>query len=403
MDASTSAIGDRVRTIRRRRGLSQQVVADRIGISKPYLSQLENGRRGFTRRGLIENLAEALGCSPSDLTGSALLVPDRRVLAAASAVPALTLALHDCTFDDHPDVPHRPIARLALIAARAARDADQSSYLSGSQLGDLITELHVAAHGPDRQRALVALAHAGMAATYLSSAIGRDELAVTAATRAWAAAVEAGDESLVGMMVSTRALVLGRVGARRRAAALVENALADLRDGSTPPGPVRRARAQQTAGMLHLTRAFLAARAGQAPTSDAHLAEAADLARHTGEGNFAFKHFGPANVAAWRLSTAVESDRGPDVAETVTAADIATLASRDRRAGVHLDLARAWAQDPSGTRDLDAVRHIDAADHLGPVRVRQDPLVRELVGILDRRARRRVWELESLKRRIGVP
>jgi transcriptional regulator with XRE-family HTH domain len=193
MDEGTSAIGSRVRTVRRRRGLSQQVVADRVGISKPYLSQLENGRRGFTRRGLVENLAEALGCSPSDLTGSALLVPDRRVLAAASAVPALTEALHDCTFDDHPDLPHRPVIRLALLAARAARDADQSTYPSGSQLGDLITELHVAVHGPDRQPALVALAHACMAAAYLSSAIGRDELAVTAATRAWAAAVEADD------------------------------------------------------------------------------------------------------------------------------------------------------------------------------------------------------------------
>lgn len=85
MDESASAVGARVRTIRRRRGLSQQVVADRIGISKPYLSQLENGRRGFTRRGLIGNLAEALGCSPSDLTGSALLVPDRRVLAGCGS------------------------------------------------------------------------------------------------------------------------------------------------------------------------------------------------------------------------------------------------------------------------------------------------------------------------------
>src|SRR3954451_12049874 len=113
MEESASAIGARVRTIRRRRGLSQQVIADRVGISTPYLSQLENGRRAFTPRGLIESLAEALSCSPSDLTGSSLLVPDRRVLAAGSAVPALVLALHDCTFDDHPDIAHRPVARLA--------------------------------------------------------------------------------------------------------------------------------------------------------------------------------------------------------------------------------------------------------------------------------------------------
>jgi hypothetical protein len=98
----------------------------------------------------------------------------------------------------------------------------------------------------------------------------------------------------------------------------------------------------------------------------------------------------------------VEADRGPEVAAHVTGATIAALASRDRRSGVHLDLARAWTQDPSGARDGDAVRHIDAADRLGPVRVRQDPLVRELIGLLDRRSRRRSWELESLKRRVGI-
>jgi hypothetical protein len=30
---------------------------------------LERGLRGFNRRGLIEDLAEALGCSVADLTG----------------------------------------------------------------------------------------------------------------------------------------------------------------------------------------------------------------------------------------------------------------------------------------------------------------------------------------------
>jgi hypothetical protein len=52
-----SAIGARARMIRRRRGLSLDVVAGLAGISKPYLSQLEHGQRGFNRRGLLEDLA----------------------------------------------------------------------------------------------------------------------------------------------------------------------------------------------------------------------------------------------------------------------------------------------------------------------------------------------------------
>jgi transcriptional regulator with XRE-family HTH domain len=64
------AIGARARMIRRRRGLSLDVAAGLAGITKGYLSMLELGQRGFNRRGLIEDLAEALGCSVADLKSS---------------------------------------------------------------------------------------------------------------------------------------------------------------------------------------------------------------------------------------------------------------------------------------------------------------------------------------------
>jgi len=58
--------------IRRRRGLSLDVVAGLAGISKSYLGMLEHGKRGFNRRGLLDDLAAALGCSVVDLTGQPL-------------------------------------------------------------------------------------------------------------------------------------------------------------------------------------------------------------------------------------------------------------------------------------------------------------------------------------------
>jgi hypothetical protein len=66
-DART--IGSRARVIRRRSGMSLRVVAELAGITKGYLSMLELGQRGFNRRGLIDDLATALGCSVADLTG----------------------------------------------------------------------------------------------------------------------------------------------------------------------------------------------------------------------------------------------------------------------------------------------------------------------------------------------
>ena len=59
-------IGVRARTIRRRRGLSLDVVAGLAGISKGYLSRLETGQRRFERRGLLDDLAAA----PSDHAGT---------------------------------------------------------------------------------------------------------------------------------------------------------------------------------------------------------------------------------------------------------------------------------------------------------------------------------------------
>lgn len=43
--------------------MSLDVAAGLAGISKPYLSRLERGERAFERRGLLEDVAGALGCA----------------------------------------------------------------------------------------------------------------------------------------------------------------------------------------------------------------------------------------------------------------------------------------------------------------------------------------------------
>ncbi|MBV9143182.1 MAG: hypothetical protein JO115_20085 [Pseudonocardiales bacterium] len=47
------------------------------------------------RRGLIEDLANALGCSVADLTGQPYLPPDRASAAALTTLPSIRLALND--------------------------------------------------------------------------------------------------------------------------------------------------------------------------------------------------------------------------------------------------------------------------------------------------------------------
>ena len=160
----SAEIGRRARLIRRRRGLSLDVVAGLAGISKGYLSMLETGKRRLERRGLLDALAGALGCSVVDLTGQPYLPADRDTADALATLPGISLAINDCTLDDVPDLPARPLEQLVVGAAAVNAHLDAARFsLAGRGLGALLTELHVTAAtgGPDAQRAaLAALAEA---------------------------------------------------------------------------------------------------------------------------------------------------------------------------------------------------------------------------------------------------
>ena len=114
------AIGQRTRRVRKRRDLSLDVVAGSAGISKSYLSQLETGKKGFTRRGLIEDLARALGCSAADLTGQPYPPRDRESIDVADTVSEIGKALYDTTLDMFDGGGHWRRTRCAGPVCRAA-------------------------------------------------------------------------------------------------------------------------------------------------------------------------------------------------------------------------------------------------------------------------------------------
>lgn len=405
MDAGeASVIGARARMIRRRRGLSLDVAAGLAGISKPYLSALERGQRGFNRRGLLDDLAEALGCSVADLAGQPYPPPDRGTADALATLPGISLAINDCTLDDVPDLPARPVAQLVSAAAAANAHLDAARFsLAGRELGVLLTETHVAAvtGGADTRRAaLAALAEACLVGASVARHFGHADLAVQTARRGYDAARRLGDPTRAGLLTMHRALGLAWIGARHRVTTVVDDALAEIAPdpSAADTGPA------QAAGMLHLTAALNHARQNRAGAADDHLAHAGELAGRAGEGNLLLQHFGPVNVATWGINIAVELGRGPGAAENVHA-DVprllATFGSAVRGGALYFDLARAYAQ-AEGDRDLEATRCLDAADRLAPQYVRPDPMARDLVLTLHRRARRRVWELDSLRNRFGL-
>jgi hypothetical protein len=307
--------------------------------------------------------------------------------------------------DDVPDMAARPVDELARWASLANEHTANNRYqLAGRDLGTLLAELHVwAATGDDdaKRTALAALVEACFVASGTARNLGNLDLAVHAAHRAEDAARRLGDPAIMGFAGMTSTSALSRLGARTRAQRVAASSLATVIDHVDPTAP--DSSAAQAAGMLHLSCAQMAAKDHRADDAEAHLAAARDLAEHTGEQNRLWFSFGPANVRAWSLSVAVELERGPAMAEQIerTGGYSDGLVAADRRAALHFDLARAYAQ-AGGDRDAPALRHFDTADRIAPQRVRHDPLARELVAELDGRARMRVWELESLKNRLGV-
>jgi len=60
------AFAETLRTLHRRRGLSQEALADATDLSRPYISQLERSLKSPSLR-IVARLAEALGVSLSEM------------------------------------------------------------------------------------------------------------------------------------------------------------------------------------------------------------------------------------------------------------------------------------------------------------------------------------------------
>jgi transcriptional regulator with XRE-family HTH domain len=393
-------IGYEVRRIRKRRGLSLQVVADLAGMDKVNLSKIERGRRRITQRKTLENLASALGCAVTDLTREPYEAPDRGTAEALAVLPNLTIALYETpgAYDGQA----RSVDELVRAVTRANVLCEEAKYAQACRdLPELLPELHLhelAGGSDERRAALAALVEGYVVAFGATRRLGRPELAMQAAQRARAAAETLADPAYLGFAELTSASGFSRLGVRDAARRVVDTAMSAIEPYANPDAP--NPREAEALGVMHLVSAQLTARSGKVDLARDHLDEAEAIAAHTGERNTLQWRFGRGNVTNWRLSIAVETDRGPAVAEALEGGP-PRLVTAGRRSRFHFDMARAYAQ-AGGGRDLDAIRHLDIADRIAPARTRLDPLARELVRALRRRARRTVWELDSLARRFGV-
>lgn len=60
-------MGDRIRELRKQRGLTQEELAAKLGLKDSAIAKYENGRVENIKRSIISNMASVLECSPTYL------------------------------------------------------------------------------------------------------------------------------------------------------------------------------------------------------------------------------------------------------------------------------------------------------------------------------------------------
>ncbi len=419
----TLTIGERVKWYRQRRGLSQEVLAGRVGRTVDWVRKIENDKIEFDRLSVIKTVADALDLSLADLLAEPSLV-DAAPETGLRTVPALRDALMD----------YRQITQLVGRYQRAeppsvddlgahvgdVLDAYQASRFAAvtRELPALLPAAQLATRehdGDDRLRAHALLALAYQAAASALNKVGENDLAWTAADRGLTAAERSGDPVITGSLFRSVAHSLLSTGQYRAAVRLTEQAAGyldgelALRANGHPvvarllirPGLRRNGDDLLSVyGTLFLAGAMAAARHGDRGTSHAFLNEAAAAARRLGrDANHMWTSFGPTNVAIHRVAIAAElgdmqiaADLGPQVDPSALPVE--------RRVRHALEVARALS---AWNRRDQALALLLDAEKLAPEQVRYHFLSRQLVLTWIRTQRGKPpYALADLARRLRV-
>ncbi|WP_346074301.1 helix-turn-helix domain-containing protein [Saccharopolyspora thermophila] len=382
------SIGERVAFYRRRRGMSQALLAGLMGRSEDWVSKVERGERQVNRIDVLVELARQLRVTLNDLLGEPVLFEDEN---SNDDVPAVRDALMSpqrlsrTLFGDvlQPEyVDPEPVARVTEEAWHQYQNGAVGHVIG--VLPGLIKsaqQLESGAAGRPgyarRAYAVSARIH-HLAATTLSK-VGEADLSWIAAERAMqaadqaedplvlASAARAGTHALLAVGRFDEALSLGETAARWMAPA--------LREGD--PG------ALSLYGMLFLRTAVAAARRQDRRTATELLNQASTAAERLGEdANYWQTGFGPSNVELHRLSAALDLGDVANVVERGEAVRPIHLPI-ERQVTHAIDLARALSML---ARDDDALRVLLDAEQKAPQLVRHSSMVREVVRTMYRRA-----------------
>ncbi|WIM97637.1 helix-turn-helix transcriptional regulator [Actinoplanes oblitus] len=397
-------IGERVAWYRRRRGLSQEVLAGLIGRTADWLGKIENNRIELDRLSVIKSLADVLDVSLGDLLAEPSLV-EWTADSGMETVPALRAALTEYRTitalgarGESSVPPDLDDLRKETAKLWNAYQASRFGFVTG-QLPGLLTQAQVAAdelvgREQEEARGLLGLTYQ-LAATQLTK-LGETDLAWIAADRGLSVVRPVGDPTITGSLFRSVSHALLSTGRYQDAVRLTTDAADYLDQYLTEAGP----KLLSVYGTLLLGGSVAAARANDAGTARTFLTAADEAAgRLGGDANHLWTAFGPTNVAIHRVAAAgelgnvqVAIDLGPRV-------NTAGL-PMERRVRHALEVSRAYG---AWNRQHEALSVLLDAEQMAPEQVRHHYLGRQLVLTWIRQQRGKPSsELVGLARRLHV-
>lgn len=392
-------LGSRIAYWRERRGMTQQLLADRIGRSKSWIEKVEASTRSANRLPILLNICNELRVDLPVLIGRDL-ERDTRQCIDELQVESIRTALE--RYDDlRAGVPpgfQTDVARLRRQITFVWSAFEMADYGVVSQaLPGLLAEAQRSnvIDGDDETARILTEVYQVTASTLRK--LGEYSLAWLAGDRGIALAEQVGDPTLAaltGFRVANALVALGRPEP-----AYDLNISFASRLESEIHGPAD----MSVYGNTVLQAAMASATAGNAAGVRDLIREAEEVARQVpDQANHYRLSFGSTNVGIHHVSALVSLGEGGLAVEAASRINEAGIHAirRERRANHYVDVARGYSQ--SGQRE-EALEKLLEAEALAPREVNCRPIARGTIENLIERSRGKPpLALRSLAERAGV-
>ncbi|MBZ4319221.1 helix-turn-helix domain-containing protein [Streptomyces huiliensis] len=398
-----TTLGDRLRELRARRGLTQEALAEAALLSADMVRKLEQNQRLTARMATLHKLARALDVETSVLLGAPTVLEP-----FGGAEPASLLALRQSVAPlrefpgldgESEDLEPPTVARLKdrIRSTERIRRLGELTKIT-ALLPALLADARTAARahtGEDRAASYAVLAEAYQVAATTLTAFGKEDAAYTALERSLTAARQSDDPRLEIIGVSTLSWIFSKQG-RVADAEQVAVRMAERIEPGFRSEPVDLS----LWGILLLRGASAAIRGDRADTAEDLLSLAAAAAARIGTDRLDYATpFGPTNAGVATVNAYVDLGK-PDKA-LQHARSIPGLAGLPptwlARHYVDRALAHAELRQNAG-----ATRNLLAAERTAPEWMRYHATARHLVAELRERELRRSSPIRDLAIRLQV-